>query len=193
MITRRDLVLELARNAGQPVERLLDFDRIGPVRVTHEGRRTNILWGKLILETFDEPDEARAVNRIVSHAESILNAPFDSLAFLHSLASAETRTPKRASGFKRLDEIYGQFINLEEIPAQIFALGESIKDYRLVNFLVDFARYWRDASECFYKTGLCPFMPEVSKEQINEAYLIPVLPTPPFRERLFLEFVIGTF
>ena len=154
---RRERIRSLATTAGIPTLECSDFDRIGPVRVTHTVKyQTEILWGNLRLEEFLEHDDLKAAERIVSRVKPITEEWFDSFEFhldfkcAYSCAAGwfSTHESRKYSGL-RIDHVYAAYAvnKVRSGCTEAETQAASSKDYSLCDFLVDFARYLRDPQD----------------------------------------------
>ena len=192
LATKREQVLQRAEQLGLAVRRLAEYDRIGPVRVVHKGSTTNILFGKLKLESFEEPSGLKAADRIASRVKSILADPFDPVAFYRNFRRAydhariETHS---ADGYVRVDSLHQEFAlgTLRVAGGKRPQQTKQTELYPLQAFLVDFARFLRSPQypEGEYIRARTPPM-----SQIERACLIPDLSTPLGDEKPFLDLLI---
>lgn len=191
---KRQQVLESLQKVGVAVRTFTDYDRAGPLRIIHKGRTTNVLFGKLRLDSFDESNGDRTAERIAAHAKRILNAPFDPAAFYKEFRRAYEHARVEVStrdGWLPVDVIY-QECALGRLRVSMGrrtkTTAKDADDYSMVTFLIDFARFQRNPvlpTENEYIRSRTPAM-----SQSKEAYLVPDLSVALGEERQILDLKI---
>jgi hypothetical protein len=188
---KRQQVLQSLHKAGLVVRSFTDYDRAGPLRIIHKGRTTNILFGKLRLDSFDESNGERAAERIVAQVRRIMDAPFDSAGFYRDFRRAYEHARLEVSsrdGWLPVDLIHQEY-SLGKLRATMgkkaTPITKDAESYSLVMFLIDFARFQKNPvrlTESEYIRSRTPAM-----SQTKDAYLVPDLSVPLGEERLMLD------
>lgn len=189
---KREQTLQRAEQLDLAVRRLSEYDRIGPVRVAHKGATTNVLFGKLKLDTFEETDGSKAADRIADRINSILTDPFDPAAFYRNFRRAYDHARlevQSTDGYVRIDSLFQEFAlgRLRPAAGKRPSQANQSEIYPLQAFLIDFARFLRSPQypEGEYLRARTPPM-----SQIEKAHLIPDLSTPLGDEKPFLDLLI---
>lgn len=188
---KREAVLQSAEKAGFVVRRFQDYDRIGPVRVIHKGRTTDVLFGKLRLDTFNEPNGVRVAEKIAAQIKNLIAPSLDAALFYKGFRQAYEHARVESNsrdGWLPVDVIYQEYLlgrMRTGLAKKSQQASKSAEVYPLVMFLIDFARFLRDRvypmEREYIRSRTTPM------GQIKDAYLIPDLAASLGEEKPYLD------
>lgn len=174
---KAERVLRLVEKTGLSTSQGAGFHRVGPLRVVfRHAFHTDILFGRLLLESVWEPDPEKTSAIISCRSDAILTNPFDSYDFFKRVLDAY----QEAAGWFVSEDEGSKSLRIDLLFGPFSRRYTKCPKYSFPDFMVDFARYVREPGN-----DLDAFLSikDVPLPSADDAYLIPDLKMPTYDER----------